>query len=117
MRTLKRKKENGENKSRKRPGGDQNLKATKFICVQSKRQKTCTAPEFHEELNSTKNRPVSLNTFQRCLRSYSFKGSVAARKPLLLKQNRLKKLHWAKKYQNWSVGQWFKIIYSDESKF
>jgi len=51
--------------------------------VQSKHQRTRTAPEIREELNSTRQKPVSVTTVQRRLRDYGLKGCIAARKPVV----------------------------------
>lgn len=119
VKTLKRKKETGENKSRQRSGRPRvtSKSEDKFICVQSKRQRTRTAPEIREELNSTRQKPVSVTTVQRRLREKGLKGCVAARKPLLRKQNKLKRYQWGNKHKNWSVEQWLKVLFTDESKF
>ncbi len=40
-----------------------------------------------------------------------------ATKPLLKYKHRQKHLTWAKEKNNWTVSQWFKVLFSDESKF
>ncbi len=40
-----------------------------------------------------------------------------ATKPLLKQKHRQKHLSWAKEKKNWTVAQWCKVIFSDESKF
>ncbi len=40
-----------------------------------------------------------------------------ATKPLLNQKQRQKHLTWAKEKKNWTVAQWFKVLFSDESKF
>ncbi len=40
-----------------------------------------------------------------------------ATKPLLNKRQRQKHLTWAVEKKNWTVAQWSKVIFSDESKF
>ncbi len=37
--------------------------------------------------------------------------------PLLKQKHRQKHLTWAKKKKNWTVAQWSKVLFSDESKF
>ncbi|EFN72297.1 Transposable element Tcb2 transposase, partial [Camponotus floridanus] len=119
VRTLRRKQETGLNTSRHRSGRPRvtSKNEDKFICVQSKRLRTRTAPEIREELNATREKPVSVPTVQRRLRDYGLKGCIAARKPLLRKQNKVKRLQWAKKHKNWSINQWKKVLFTDESKF
>ncbi len=38
-------------------------------------------------------------------------------KPLLNHRQRQKRLTWAKEKKNWTVAQWSKVLFSDESKF
>ncbi len=40
-----------------------------------------------------------------------------ATKPLLNQKHRQKHLTWAKEKKNWTVAQWSKVLFSDESKF
>ncbi len=40
-----------------------------------------------------------------------------ATKPLLNQRQRQKRLTWAKEKKNWTVAQWSKVLFSDESKF
>ncbi len=40
-----------------------------------------------------------------------------ATKPLLNQRQRQKCLTWAVEKKNWTVAQWFKVLFSDESKF
>ncbi len=38
-------------------------------------------------------------------------------KPLLNHRQRQRRLTWAKEKKNWTVAQWYKVLFSDESKF
>lgn len=116
---LHRKNETGCNQSRHRSGRPKvtSKQEDQFICVQSKRNRTRTAPEIREQVNSTRETPVSVSTVQRRLRNYGLKGCVAAKKPLLRKQNKVKRLAWAKKHKDWTIEQWYKVLFTDESKF
>jgi len=76
VRTLRRKQETGLNTSRHRSGRPRvtSKSEDKFICVQSKRLRTRTVPEIREELNATREKPVSVTTVQRRLRDHGLKG-------------------------------------------
>ncbi len=52
---------------------------------------------------------------QESPRSDVFRKS--ATKPLLKQKHRLKHLTWAVEKKNWTVAQWSKVLFSDESKF
>lgn len=84
MATLQRKRETGFNQSRHRSGRPKakSKQEDKFICVESKRNRTLTAPKIREQLNSTRKTPVSVSTVQRRLRNYGLKGCFAAKKTI-----------------------------------
>ncbi|KAI2647333.1 Transposable element Tcb1 transposase [Labeo rohita] len=44
-------------------------------------------------------------------------GPAEAVKPLLNQKQRQKRLTWATEKQHWTVAQWSKVLFSDESKF
>jgi transposase len=59
---------------------------------------------------------VSLTTVKRILRKYGLFGRVSAKKPLLLKRHKDKRLMWCKRYLRWSSQDWQKVIFSDECR-
>lgn len=83
----------------------------------SKRNRRLTAPEIRASLNMHRNKQVSLSTVKLRLKECGLFGRVAVRKPLLKPQNRRKRLEWAKKYQNFTIEDWKKVLWTDESKF
>ena len=44
-------------------------------------------------------------------------GRIARRKPFLSRANQTKRLQFALERQHWTVKDWSKIVFSDESKF
>lgn len=72
-----------------------------------------SAPEIKNQLNLS----VSTETIKRRLKDRGVHSRVARRKPLLSKQNKVKRLNFAKKYVNMPISFWKKVIWSDESKF
>jgi hypothetical protein len=59
--------------------------------------------------------PISERTIRR-RRSESGLGSyIAAEKPGLRPENIAKRLEWAEKYKNWTIEDWKRVIWSDES--
>ncbi|GFW32202.1 transposase domain containing protein [Trichonephila clavipes] len=39
------------------------------------------------------------------------------RVPLLAKRHRQLRLHWAREHRDWSIDQWERVAWSDESRF
>lgn len=58
----------------------------------------------------------SIDTIKRRLREAGLFGRVCRKKPLLSEKNRKKRLEFAKKYRDWTVEQWKKVLFSDETK-
>ena len=44
-------------------------------------------------------------------------GGVARKKPLLTDGHRSLRLKWAMERKDWNMDKWYKIVWSDESKF
>ena len=61
--------------------------------------------------------PASNSTISRYLRSKGYRRCVAVAKPFLTDQQRLARLDWAIQHQNWTVDEWKRIIWTDESAF
>lgn len=117
--TVKRHSETGGNSDRKRSGRP---KATtesedKFLRVNSLRDRRLTGQQLQAQLNSGHSTQVSVSTVKRRLRAAGLTGRVAARKPLLRRQNKTKRLAWAMKHRHWTTEDWKKVLWTDESKF
>ena len=82
--------------------------AEKFIRVNSLRNCKSTAPEIRAHIKASQStdssRHVSIST-------------IAAKKPLLRKNNKKKGSAWAKKHKEWTLGRWKSELWSDMSKF
>uniref|UniRef100_A0A672IVI6 Transposase Tc1-like domain-containing protein n=1 Tax=Salarias fasciatus TaxID=181472 RepID=A0A672IVI6_SALFA len=108
--TIKRKSETGANFDRKRSGRP---KATtesedKFLRV----DRRLTGQLLQAQLNSGRSKQVSVSTVKRKLPAAGLTGRVAARKPLLRRQNKTKRLAWAKKHCRWTTEDWKKCVAS-----
>ena len=58
----------------------------------------------------------SSETIRRMLRSQGLFGRVASRKPLISRQNRLKRLKFALDHRHCTVDDWKKVLYTDETR-
>ena len=57
------------------------------------------------------------NTVRRHLDDAGLYSYSAAKKPFKSEKNRKARLEFAKAHRNWTVEQWRRIVWSDESKF
>jgi transposase len=76
-----------------------------------------TAVEVQKSLKVNEDIEVSANTIRRTLKERGLVSRVKKKKPLLSKINIQKRLAFAKRHQNWTVEDWSKVVWSDESKF
>lgn len=60
---------------------------------------------------------ASRETTRRRMLDMGFKCRIPVVKPLLTSKQRQRRLTWAREKKDWTVGQWSKVLFSDESKF
>jgi len=76
-----------------------------------------TAVDVRSEFISQTQNNISVETIRRRLRENNLIACTPAKKPLLTRKMRQARLKWARKYENWTVINWRKVMFSDESKF
>ncbi|KAG2193075.1 hypothetical protein INT47_008900 [Mucor saturninus] len=60
---------------------------------------------------------ASINTFRKELRKLYLNSRIARKKPFINEKQRKRRLEFAKQHQNWSLEDWRKVIFTDESSF
>jgi len=75
------------------------------------------AIQVQKSLISNENIFVSASTIRRSLKRQGLVARVKKKKPLLLKRHRIARKAFAKKYRNWTIEDWRRVVWSDESKF
>ncbi len=60
---------------------------------------------------------TSRATTHRHVKGFGYSCRIPLVKPLLKHRQRQRRLAWAKEKKNWTVAQWSKVLFSDESKF
>ncbi len=60
---------------------------------------------------------ASRSTTHRRVKEFVYSCRIPLVKPLLNHRQRQRRLTWAKEKKNWTVAQWSKVLFSDESKF
>lgn len=117
--TLKRHKETGSYADRKRSGRPKKTTPAtdRLIQLMSKRERFKTLPNIRAEINESLPVTISDSTVKRRLHNVGLFGRVAVKKPLLRKQNKQKRLKWAKEHMSWTTEQWQQVLWSDESPF
>lgn len=59
---------------------------------------------------------ISIHTIRRRLVRAGLFARRPTKKPFLSLEQRMKRVHWAKQYQHWTVEDWKQVIWSDETR-
>ena len=59
---------------------------------------------------------VSYHTVIRALKSLGFVARLKKKKPFMSAKNRAARLKWAKEHQHWTVKDWERVVFTDETK-
>lgn len=76
-----------------------------------------TSVDIHRDLVTFHGLQASSKTIQRRLVSAGLDGRRPAQKPFVSAKNRKARLNFAKSHLSWTLEDWRKVIFSDESKF
>lgn len=74
-----------------------------------------TASSVHKEL-TTMGLQITRQSTENLMRSIGFFSAIKKKKPFLKKKNIEARLKWAKRHQFWTVEDWKRVIFSDETK-
>ncbi|KAK3550107.1 hypothetical protein QTP86_020666 [Hemibagrus guttatus] len=72
--------------------------------------------ELHKEWTEAGVKASRATTHRR-IKEFGYSYRIPLVKPLLNHRQRQRCLTWAKEKKNWTVAQWSKVLFSDESKF
>jgi hypothetical protein len=86
------------------------------IVAQINTGKSINAVQVTKYINSVITHPVSPQTVRNVLKKHSFKAVVMKKKPLLSAAHKKKRLAFAFKYKEWTIEDWKRVIWSDETK-
>ena len=82
----------------------------------SERDRFKTAPQLRRDL-ITEGTRLSVSAIKRRLKEGNLNGRVARKKPLISEVNAQARLKYALSKRHWTVDQWLKVMWSDESRF
>jgi len=79
-------------------------------------QKTEHATELSKTLQEMNGESISARTVRRALRKVGMKAVVKRKRPLLTKRHRRERLDFAMAHKDWTVEDWKRVVWSDETK-
>lgn len=89
-----------------------------YIFREIRKNPTISNQQLATDFNSkSSNVSVSRETVRKMLIEKGLESHVAIRKPLLTAKDRLKRYKWCKERLNWSINDWSRVVFSDESNF
>lgn len=74
------------------------------------------AAEAARLFNANRENKISVQTVRRVLKEYGLKAKKIKKKPAISKKNKWERLKWARKHREWTVEDWKRVIWSDETK-
>ena len=81
------------------------------------RDKRLTAPNITPQLDQCSEKEVSTSTVRRRLCKADLYGRIEIQKPLLRKQDNVKKFQRVKVHKDWTIEQWNKFLWTEKFKF
>jgi transposase len=79
-------------------------------------QRAETAVEVTRTLRNISNQPLSSQTVRRHLKTIGMKAVTKKKRPLLKKCHRQARLDFALTHKDWTVEDWKRVVWSDETK-
>lgn len=92
------------------------IEAAEYAKLMIKCGRAKTAVDATKKLNRVLPAPVSARTVRRGLRDVGMGAEKVKRRPALKKIHTKERKLFAMKYREWTVGDWARVIFSDESK-
>ena len=90
------------------------VRQDRHIVRASMRNRRLTAVDLQQQLAAS-GTCITARTVRNRLREVGLHGRIAAKKPLLSKTNKKKRMEFAKRYRNWTADDWKGVLWSDES--
>jgi transposase len=118
---LKRLKDTGTTSPRKHTGRprifDSRAQESLKRLVKTKKNRRLCASQIQALWEKKAKKRASICTIRRALKDARLRSCVTRRKPLLTDVHMANRLAWAREHQHWTVKQWRRVLWSDESTF
>ena len=85
-----------------------------FVC-QNRTTRRMPATQIHQELFPDPDCGIGVDAVRNCLHRAGFTRRAALRKPFINEINRRKRFIFALEHVHWTVEDWYRILWSDET--
>lgn len=106
---------------RRRPGQGRKRKTTaaqdRFLISCALRRRVSTARDLQSELRRAHGLQVCSETVRKRLCESNLRSRRPLRKPRLTVQHKVRRLAFAREHADWTIEQWSRVLFSDESRF
>ncbi|KAK6011625.1 transposase, partial [Ostertagia ostertagi] len=92
-------------------------KQDRRIVRRSKADPRLTAVDIATEFNMNEGTNLSRQTVGRRLKDAGIHGRRPAKKPFISSKNRRARVEFARRHLDWTVADWSRVLFTDESKF
>lgn len=93
---------------------ERDVRHLKAVVTKNRRK---SSEQLQENFNECTGNEVSKNTLKRTLYEMGYHSRTALRKPNISEKNRIVRLNWTRERQSWTINNWKKVVWSDESRF
>ena len=109
----------GTTKNCSRTGRPRKVQPREMRCLKRtlRKNRWTSLRSITSEFNTTIQKKLSCKTVRRRIADLGFKSYVPAKKPLISERNRRKRLLFYNSYRQFSISDWSRVIWSDESRF
>ncbi|GBN90487.1 hypothetical protein AVEN_36480-1, partial [Araneus ventricosus] len=92
-------------------------KGRRRLSLLAKQNRRQTVAQLTAQYNAGPSASVSEHTVQRTLLDMGLCRRRPTRVPLLTKRHRQLRLQWAREHRDWTIDEWKRVAWSDESRF
>lgn len=82
-----------------------------------RKSRQSSADSITAEFQTSSGINISTKTVRRELHGMGFHGRAATCKPYITKHNAKRRMEWCKARRHWTLEQWKRVLWSDESRF
>ena len=93
------------------------IQQTRLIKPEQIRDEANSLTDLAQHANANMNLSISTSTISRILRQHNMVSYIASRKPRITPKQRQDRVDWCNEHLSWSVQDWSKVIFSDESNY